>query len=85
MQVDFIITHTQISIHAPREGCDPATWKPISCRIWISIHAPREGCDGYTLQAKTGNDISIHAPREGCDNTSPAIWPLSSDFNPRTP
>ena len=33
-----------ISIHAPREGCDPPT-DPIMLVTDISIHAPREGCD----------------------------------------
>ena len=33
-----------ISIHAPREGCDPAFSTP-SAHCNISIHAPREGCD----------------------------------------
>ena len=33
-----------ISIHAPREGCDPAAC-PRSHSSSISIHAPREGCD----------------------------------------
>ena len=36
---------TEISIHAPREGCDGA-WRVHAQRGGISIHAPREGCDG---------------------------------------
>ena len=33
-----------ISIHAPREGCDPEGGRAI-LTTGISIHAPREGCD----------------------------------------
>ncbi len=33
-----------ISIHAPREGCDPAETYKVKVGE-ISIHAPREGCD----------------------------------------
>ena len=36
----------EISIHAPREGCDYITFLELSRRE-ISIHAPREGCDNY--------------------------------------
>ena len=34
----------EISIHAPREGCD-STGPDIRPESQISIHAPREGCD----------------------------------------
>ena len=34
-----------ISIHAPREGCDRLR-PPARGGLAISIHAPREGCDG---------------------------------------
>ena len=37
-------TIRQISIHAPRVGCDRSTVKAPRCKI-ISIHAPRVGCD----------------------------------------
>ena len=74
-----------ISIHAPREGCDPSAWST----VWfpaISIHAPREGCDGVPLRGRGGcSGISIHAPREGCDaRVTSRPWP-PCDFNPRTP
>ncbi len=57
----------QISIHAPREGCDNSSAPSLST-IAISIHAPREGCDLVVPQdIQTTINISIHAPREGCD------------------
>ena len=34
-----------ISIHAPREGCDPGIGRQWYDDHPISIHAPREGCD----------------------------------------
>ena len=34
-----------ISIHAPREGCDPFLLPQLLQSLPISIHAPREGCD----------------------------------------
>ena len=34
-----------ISIHAPREGCDGALIDKMQAALNISIHAPREGCD----------------------------------------
>ena len=33
-----------VSIHAPREGCDQKV-EPYNGRFGVSIHAPREGCD----------------------------------------
>ena len=57
----------EISIHAPREGCD-SQWHFHALSMLISIHAPREGYDDQILtQLDTMIQISIHAPREGCD------------------
>ena len=43
------LCHSQsISIHAPREGCDPRWYNPPHRPI-ISIHAPREGCDEFRM------------------------------------
>ena len=35
----------EISIHAPREGCDGRCWTMAWSSTVIPIHAPREGCD----------------------------------------
>ena len=56
----------EISIHAPREGCDGRP-RPQGYAKKISIHAPREGCDNGAYINHMVNQISIHAPREGCD------------------
>ena len=46
-----------ISIHAPREGCDLPRDSPVELLEPISIHAPREGCDQAML------DLIIEAKR----------------------
>ena len=35
----------EVSIHAPREGCDPIDKADATLLLNVSIHAPREGCD----------------------------------------
>ena len=35
----------EVSIHAPREGCDTNGMPRQSVLLQVSIHAPREGCD----------------------------------------
>ncbi len=56
----------EISIHAPREGCDFEILH-VGLIGMISIHAPREGCDRSSQRLGLRLNISIHAPREGCD------------------
>ena len=76
----------EISIHAPREGCDEDTELGIVGRDYISIHAPREGCDVPDSAAPViEHTISIHAPREGCDEPTGKRYGGECDFNPRTP
>ena len=74
-----------ISIHAPREGCDPRMVRSASqLSLFQSTH-PAWGAT-YILPLFAGyNNISIHAPREGCDGTPPGSSSGRSDFNPRTP
>ena len=57
----------EISIHAPRAGCDPQARQRCSSDP-ISIHAPRAGCDVLPRQDSKLSQISIHAPRAGCDH-----------------
>ncbi len=64
----------EISIHAPREGCDQRGASPRPPREGISIHAPREGCDLIAPRFVSFQAISIHAPREGCDE----LWQLNN-------
>ena len=75
----------EISIHAPREGCDLTLDPNVSFNSGISIHAPREGCDLALGIPKGDKGISIHAPREGCDPVGQPVADLPGHFNPRTP
>ena len=56
-----------VSIHAPREGCDPVDSMMCPNAGSVSIHAPREGCDLGGRRLYHDARVSIHAPREGCD------------------
>ena len=58
-----------ISIHAPRMGCDAYTLRASTLLCRISIHAPRMGCDHQRRRFANDSQISIHAPRMGCDTT----------------
>ena len=78
------VIYAAISIHAPREGCDPLEVSPTQQRL-ISIHAPREGCDETATVYNRLAGISIHAPREGCDSDGHLCCALPDNFNPRTP
>ena len=63
-----------VSIHAPREGCDVALCRGEAVAHLVSIHAPREGCDYSPLNIATSPfNVSIHAPREGCDFLTIAV------------
>ena len=50
----------EISIHAPREGCDFGVMT-LKESGKISIHAPREGCD--TLDVEVGKHLINFNPR----------------------
>ena len=73
-----------ISIHAPREGGDPAR-KAFSADLEISIHAPREGGDCVDGRVfRHGNNFNPRPPRGG----RRAVWLHCRDafyFNPRPP
>ena len=49
MEIDGILVRLDISIHAPREGCDADLHGSSSGDPTISIHAPREGCDANKM------------------------------------
>ena len=56
-----------ISIHAPREGCDYANDEGMAWpSVFQSTH-PVRGATGNLHRPKRDAGISIHAPREGCD------------------
>ena len=74
-----------ISIHAPREGCDPTAGNCPNCGA-ISIHAPREGCDSAQrrlAQLRLAPFQSTH-PARGATRLACLTY-LVPHFNPRTP
>ena len=75
-----------ISIHAPREGCDPSGIGNIIPQLAISIHAPREGCDATAKKVyhKTKIFQSTH-PARGATSSRFSLTPACFNFNPRTP
>ena len=80
------LAEKNISIHAPRAGCDVGSGNIWLATNTISIHAPRAGCDASQIGVEPQiEEISIHAPRAGCDNPSMRLQWQGSDFNPRTP
>ena len=62
----FLSQPDNISIHAPRKGCDRGRHADRRGER-ISIHAPRKGCDSMPRTSRLTRRISIHAPRKGCD------------------
>ena len=56
-----------ISIHAPREGCDPTPVRSHASFTPFQSTHPVRGATPHLLQISCHAGISIHAPREGCD------------------
>ena len=80
-----IIHTSNVSIHAPREGCDIG----YNTCIWSLSCFNSRTPGGVRLLMPHGQrlrpHVSIHAPREGCDSSSPTFTPLTARFNSRTP
>ena len=57
----------EVSIHAPREGCDSSspTFTPLTARF--NSRTPGGVRHRREQLLRTCLDVSIHAPREGCD------------------
>ena len=75
----------EISIHAPRVGCDrrerlnPFSWNNFNPRT------PRGVRPAFSVLFNCTVAISIHAPRVGCDQIAIIPCAGSRHFNPRTP
>ena len=74
-----------ISIHAPREGCDPLPFRLATLRPDFNPRTPRGVRRSGILLPLFIIIISIHAPREGCDRWQRGFWGHWRHFNPRTP
>ena len=64
-----------ISIHAPREGCDPSRRERRRCICGFQSTHPVRGATVRLAAIHAFERISIHAPREGCDMTMAEIMP----------
>ena len=81
-----ICYHGQISIHAPREGCDPGGRACTGLLTDFNPRTPRGVRRPGAGRLHHQMPISIHAPREGCDGIGvPAGHDPLLHFNPRTP
>ena len=56
-----------VSIHAPREGCDSEKASSRSSMMEFQFTHPGRGATGKNVVRRGFNHVSIHAPREGCD------------------
>ena len=77
--------HGDVSIHAPREGCDA---KPRTVYVLedVSIHAPREGCDTPPRYTIAGFDCFNSRTPGGVRRPAPRLWGWGGlCFNSRTP
>ena len=57
----------QVSIHAPREGCDPNPNSTKASKAKFQFTHPVRGATSRSSMPKLQTNVSIHAPREGCD------------------
>ena len=76
---------TLISIHAPREGGDPAGDTEHRRRQHFNPRPPRGGRPRAPEQAWAIVDISIHAPREGGDTVFPTRGLFRVEFQSTPP
>ena len=76
----------QISIHAPRAGCDGYHLRDARRSAQFqSTHPVRGATHGRCIDVQ-GLRISIHAPRAGCDgHRRDVVVAHHHNFNPRTP
>ena len=63
--VPTVFQRQQISIHAPRAGCDVFILRCCTSRRGISIHAPRAGCDASVLRKNSVRLFDFN-PRTPC-------------------
>ena len=57
----------EVSIHAPREGCDKLSGEVEGHILAFQFTHPVRGATTLLEGYRPLNNVSIHAPREGCD------------------
>ena len=63
-----LIDAQAVSIHAPREGCDPMMSCMVNSAQVFQFTHPGRGATFKTSLSLPRCRVSIHAPREGCDS-----------------
>ena len=77
---------TDVSIHAPRVGCDAPQHSPEPCLRGFNPRTPGGVRPGRPFIASSGiGRVSIHAPRVGCDSPSQGLASLSAQFQSTHP
>ena len=56
-----------VSIHAPREGCDATNANTDATKASFNSRTPGGVRRTSDIMSSSDNSVSIHAPREGCD------------------
>ena len=74
-----------VSIHAPREGCDPNLAKAPVILLMFQFTHPGRGATISKSLPTPRLSVSIHAPREGCDLSEDSLISSEQSFNSRTP
>ena len=59
-----------VSIHAPREGCDQGANAAVNAYMQFQFTHPGRGATNCGFSEFGDLPVSIHAPREGCDPRS---------------
>ena len=70
----------QVSIHAPREGCDQLATISLPRYLLFQFTHPGRGATSKELRRVAEEMVSIHAPREGCDSMDEDDAPPLSEF-----
>ena len=82
---DVMDWNYEISIHAPRVGCDIRPDRPKREKMNFNPRTPCGVRQVWGQVVDTFLRISIHAPRVGCDANGTTTPSTTSYFNPRTP
>ena len=81
----FIVPLLDVSIHAPRVGCDIGANMRRSRTLRFQFTHPVWGATRHHRRSLEGRNVSIHAPRVGCDLVASRWHGSNRRFNSRTP
>ena len=71
----------EVSIHAPREGCDYNMHRLVRLHLGFQFTHPGRGATARAQGARAERPcVSIHAPREGCDAFFVVLWWYLTSF-----